>query len=108
MSNTASWYLIAYDIRDRRRLRRLHRTLSGEGLALQYSVFLVSLNPAQKRQLLSEVERIIDASEDDLRLYPIDQPEAIESAFPLASDALLLGGGGISLPQRQHHSRTRR
>lgn len=60
-------YLIAYDVRDARRLRRLHQYLRGEALALQESVFLWE-GPAQTLAILqSDIRRLINAREDDVR-----------------------------------------
>ena len=36
-------YLVAYDIRDPRRLREVHRIVKGYGVSLQYSVFVCDL-----------------------------------------------------------------
>ena len=41
MSETL-WYLVVYDVSHPRRLRRLHRKIRREGVALQKSVFLVA------------------------------------------------------------------
>lgn len=63
------YYLIAYDVRCARRLRRVHRRLSREGLAVQYSVFLC---PAEVfGSLWHELQDLI-ADEDDLRAYPVN------------------------------------
>jgi CRISPR-associated protein Cas2 len=64
-------YLIAYDIASPRRLGKVHRFLKKEGLAVQYSVFLVQLSPALLKNLLANIEKIIDAQSDDVRAYPV-------------------------------------
>ena len=80
-----SWYIVSYDIRDKKRLQRLHYHLKKEALALQKSVFLV------KSHRLNKVKRIIKlyskGTIDDVRLYPITHPNAIWAAGQQA-DAL--------------------
>jgi CRISPR-associated protein Cas2 len=41
-------YVVAYDIRDDRRLRLVHKTMKGFGQPLQYSVFLCDLDMVEK------------------------------------------------------------
>jgi CRISPR-associated protein Cas2 len=64
-------YVVCYDIADPRRLVRVHRHLRDEGLALQYSVFNVCLTERQLRNLLAELDGLIESSEDDVRVYPL-------------------------------------
>jgi CRISPR-associated protein Cas2 len=59
------WYLITYDVRNAKRLRRVFRTLKGSGQWLQYSVFRCRLTKRQKESLRWDLERIMTA-EDDL------------------------------------------
>jgi CRISPR-associated protein Cas2 len=74
------WYLIAYDVRDPRRLQRLHYYLRKHATALQESVFAIHADAA----VLAEVERGIrertNPREDDLRLYAIPGPAAVWAA----------------------------
>lgn len=51
-------YLVAYDIREPKRLRDVHKTMKSFGYALQYSVFICDLDGSEKihlRQALGEV-----------------------------------------------------
>lgn len=51
-------YLVCYDIRDDKRLRKVHRALRDFGDHLQYSIFECQLTPldlARCRQTLSEI-----------------------------------------------------
>jgi CRISPR/Cas system-associated endoribonuclease Cas2 len=68
------WYLIAYDIADPRRLRRLHRVLRAEALAIQESLFLVRGTVGEVEGLLDRLEGVMDPRADDLRAYPIAEP----------------------------------
>ena len=65
------WWIIAYDIKQHRRLGRVHRLLKKQALAQQRSVFLCRLNQAQLDRLLTEVSTEIDCDEDDVRVYPL-------------------------------------
>ncbi len=71
------WYLIAYDIRDPKRLQRLHRYLSRRSTALQHSLYLYSEREQSIDELLGEMQQYLREHEDDLRLYPIHGPADI-------------------------------
>ncbi len=73
----SDWYLIAYDIRDPRRLRRLHRALRAEALAVQRSLFLVAGSVPVVERLLDRLETLIDPRVDDLRAYPVAAPDCL-------------------------------
>lgn len=64
-------WLIAYDICDPQRLREVHRYLKKRGAHLQYSVFAVEYNDFQMRDLLADLDLIIDNTQDDVRAYHI-------------------------------------
>lgn len=57
-------YLVAYDVSDPRRLRRVYKTLNGYGDPLQYSVFRCDLSEAEKVQLRAALAAIIHHTED--------------------------------------------
>lgn len=62
-------YLISYDIPlDKRRLK-VARTLEGAGQRVQRSVFECDLTPAQWGVLHRRLLKLIDVSEDSLRIY---------------------------------------
>jgi len=65
----ATGWVVCYDIRERRRLLRVHRYMKKRGVPLQYSVVLVQASPAQLHRLMLELEDLIDASADDVRAY---------------------------------------
>lgn len=85
------WYVLAYDIRDQKRLSRLHYHLKKHALALQKSVFLVEEKNYQAAW--DVVEKYSKQNEDDVRLYPIVHPNALWGAG-LQVDAL--AGLGIA------------
>jgi CRISPR-associated protein Cas2 len=66
-------YLICYDIACPRRLGRLHRHLKKIATPLQYSVFEAELTAVALNRLLHEMCDLINAREDDVRVYPIQR-----------------------------------
>jgi len=77
MMDSPSWYLVAYDVSDPRRLQRVHRRLRREGVALQRSVFLLQRSRQGIAELLDELAALMHRREDDLRAYPIPGPGEI-------------------------------
>lgn len=73
MSKKDQWYLVAYDIRDDRRLRRVHRLLRRRALPVQKSVFFYQGHEGKLRHLLDEVAELMDLCQDDLRAWPVDR-----------------------------------
>lgn len=72
MNERRAW-LIAYDIKNPKRLSRLHRLIKTRAIAVQYSVFMFEGRAADLGNLFSECRRLLDLKEDDLRAYPIPQ-----------------------------------
>jgi CRISPR-associated protein Cas2 len=75
-----SWYIIAYDIREAKRLRRLHYYLCKRAISLQNSVFLVKISEQYLQQLSSALQSIANETEDDIRIYPVHHPDTIWAA----------------------------
>lgn len=71
MAATENWYLLCYDIADKRRLQRVHRRMKDAGIPLQYSVFLLNMNSVDLILLLDDLQELIDDVNDDVRAYPI-------------------------------------
>ncbi len=68
--NGARWWLISYDVRCPKRLRKVAKHLEGYGERVQYSVFRCWLTPRQMECLRWELtERL--AAEDDVLLIPL-------------------------------------
>jgi CRISPR-associated protein Cas2 len=67
-------YLVAYDIRHPRRLRRVHRVAKDHGEPLQYSVFVCDLTATElialKRALLAEIK----LTEDSIGIFDLGAP----------------------------------
>ncbi len=77
MSSTTP-LLLCYDIKDPARLRRVHKCAKKVAMPLQYSVFYVEMNNADATQFLNQLTRLIDISQDDIRLYAISRFDDIE------------------------------
>jgi CRISPR-associated protein Cas2 len=84
------WYVVAYDIRDARRLRAVHRVLRAEAIPVQRSVFLAFGTVAALERLLSQLDTLIDVRVDDLRAYPVDEPPTLWLSGSRALDGGLL------------------
>ncbi len=64
-------YLVAYDVSDDRRLRRMFRTMRGFGDPVQYSVFQCHLSDVEKVKLVEAVSRVIKHDEDRVMIVDI-------------------------------------
>jgi CRISPR-associated protein Cas2 len=64
------WHLLAYDVRDERRLRRVAHLLEGYGQRLQYSVFRCKLSARHLERLRWELSREM-TNEDSLLVVPL-------------------------------------
>jgi CRISPR-associated protein Cas2 len=64
------WHLIAYDVRDAKRLRQVAKHLESYGNRVQYSIFRCRLDPRGLEKLHWELAKIL-SSEDDLLIIPI-------------------------------------
>lgn len=63
-------YLVAYDISEPKRLRRMFKTMRGYGDPVQYSVFLCDLTPQERVLMLEALTRVYHAAED--RFFVVD------------------------------------
>lgn len=70
-------HLVCYDIREPRRLRRIHRIMRRWGLPLQYSVFHVMLTHRSRKRLVGILRDIIDERVDDVRIYALQTGRSI-------------------------------
>ncbi|WP_295391577.1 CRISPR-associated endonuclease Cas2 [uncultured Thiodictyon sp.] len=96
------WYLIAYDVRDPKRLRKVHYYLRKQALAVQKSVFIVHTDLAQLAVIQDELRARVVERDDDLRLYAIPGPAALWAAGVQAQHLAGLYGGesGAAQPGR--------
>lgn len=65
------WMVISYDITDDKRRSRVMKVLEGHGRRVQYSVFECDLRPEALEKLRARLLKLIDANQDDLRIYPL-------------------------------------
>lgn len=72
MNDPQRFWLIAYDIRDRRRLVRIGRFMAKHAWRLQYSLFAGHWNRRQLDAIIKCLEELIDPVADDIRIYPIE------------------------------------
>ena len=86
-------YLVAYDIRDPARLRRVHARTAADGLRQHCSLYTADLTVRAHARLLADLGGLIDPAVDDVRLYPVPEPPrgAWSGPLPLADDLMLLG-----------------
>jgi CRISPR-associated protein Cas2 len=71
-SHVQRW-LLAHDIRDKKRLQKVWRYLSQEGVRLQYSVYLIAGTRQQAEKIIEHLRLIIDERADDVRIYPLTE-----------------------------------
>lgn len=72
-------YLVAYDIatddaEGRKRLRKVAQVCEAHGQRVQKSVFECSLNAAEMEILMHKLWRVIEITEDSVRLYRLREP----------------------------------
>ncbi len=73
-------YLLAYDIRDDRRLRAVAGCVEGYGERIQYSVFICDLSATELVLLRTDLEQLVKPSEDSVMIVDlgvIDNPTRI-------------------------------
>ena len=68
-------YLVAYDIRDDKRLRRVHKTMKAFGWPMQYSVFICDLDFMELMELRTELGNIIHHTMDSIAIIDLGQPQ---------------------------------
>ena len=71
MAADSKWYLVCYDVRDDRRLRKVARHLEGYGTRLQYSIFRCWLSGEQMQRLRWELTEKFVTPEDDVMFIPL-------------------------------------
>lgn len=65
MSVDKIWYLVAYDVREPKRLKKVAKHLKGYGSRIQYSIFRCRMNDRERERLGWEMKRIMEP-EDNL------------------------------------------
>lgn len=75
-------YLVCYDIRNPKRLRRVHKVLKGYGEAWQLSVFFCVLKDIDRVRLQTDLEEQMNQKEDQAMILDLgpNEKEAREAA----------------------------
>jgi CRISPR-associated protein Cas2 len=63
--------IVAYDIAEPKRLNRVAKVLKDYGLRVQKSIFEVRVDGARFSEMKVRVEKVIDASEDGVKYFPL-------------------------------------
>lgn len=71
------WYVLAYDIREAQRLRRLQRVMSRHTAFLQRSVYLFCGTGERLLTLVRETLELVRFGEDDVRIYVLSDPDEL-------------------------------
>jgi len=66
----ARWWLVSYDVRDEKRLRRCARHMEGYGHRVQYSVFRCWMTSREAERLRWELTELLDRA-DEVLLIPL-------------------------------------
>lgn len=66
-------YLIAYDIRNPDRLRKLARIAQDYGIRMQKSVFEAELLPSELKDMESRMKKLINPKEDGIKIFRLCQ-----------------------------------
>jgi len=66
----ARWWLVCYDVRDPKRLRKTAKHMEGYGERMQYSVFRCWMTAREMQCLRWELTELL-AAEDDVLLIPL-------------------------------------
>jgi CRISPR-associated protein Cas2 len=70
-------YLVAYDIRDDKRLRQVAICMEGYGERIQYSVFVCDLSDHEFVDMRSDIEDRMKPSEDSVMVIDLGRPEDV-------------------------------
>lgn len=79
------WWLVCYDVRDPKRLRRCAEHMEGYGVRVQYSVFRCWMSETEVQRLRWELMTIL-TPEDDVLLIPICS-RCLEAIMNLSGDS---------------------
>lgn len=68
-------YVVCYDIRDAKRLRRVHQICKGFGVSWQYSIFFCTIKPIDRVRLQVELEEVMNLHEDQVLIIDLGENE---------------------------------
>ena len=67
------FYVVAYDIPNDKRRKKVSDLLEGYGKRVQYSVFECQLTPTKYDELRLRLKKSVLLSEDSVRFYPLSR-----------------------------------
>jgi CRISPR-associated protein Cas2 len=89
-------YIICYDIREHKRLAKVHRICSHYAMAIQYSLFYAELPDSDHKSLISDLAVTINEREDDVRIYLVSGLTNAEALGNGCAPRLTLAGLGVT------------
>lgn len=78
-------YLIAYDIKDDKKRKKVSDILEGFGFRVNYSVFECETNKTKLKKMIANIEKYINKKEDSVRFYHICQ-NCLPKSFELCKN----------------------
>lgn len=70
-------YLVCYDIRDPKRLRRTHKLMKAYGEPWQYSVFYCTLKAIDRVRLEAALREVVNLKEDHVLIVDLGANEGV-------------------------------
>lgn len=64
-------YLVCYDIRDSKRLRKTHKAMLGFGDPLQYSVFVCELSEVERMLMEQRLKEVASIGQDSIAIVDL-------------------------------------
>ena len=71
-----SCYLVCYDIREPKRLKRVHRVMKGYGEHWQYSIFFCVLKDIDRVRMQSDLEDEMNLKDDQVMVVDLGSNES--------------------------------
>ncbi len=90
-------YLVAYDIRQDRRLRSVAGCMERYGDRIQYSVFVCDLSDQELVMLRTDIEAIIRVSEDSIMIVDLGPTDSVSRFVFLGRHEDLPDGNAVIL-----------
>lgn len=90
-------YLVCYDIRDDKRLRRVHKLMKAYGEGWQYSVFYCTLKSIDRVRMESALRELANLKEDQILIVDLggNETAARESSTFMGAGVPALESGTI-------------
>ncbi len=92
-------FVVAYDIREPKRLRRVHEVVKGYGYPMQYSVFICDLSDREKIGLKGDLRDVMDQSVDSVAFIDLGEPgtRGVDSFEFMGTRQVLPPAGGAMI-----------